>query len=87
LPSSRPWCTGSTPGRWILYAGQESGILKSTNGGETWAPASRALKAAVWGVTVDPHLPRLLYAITAARVIVSADHGATDESATSSPYW
>lgn len=60
-----------------LYAGQADGILRSTDGGDTWTPAAPGLATPVWGVVVDAHDPRILYAVTAAGVIVSADHGAT----------
>lgn len=45
--------------------------------GECSFHLSADLETAVWGVTVDPHTPRVLYAITAAGVIASADHGST----------
>ena len=50
----------------ILYAATESGIYKSTNGGQKWDKSSTGIpKGAVIDMAIDPINPNVLYAITA----------------------
>jgi photosystem II stability/assembly factor-like uncharacterized protein len=44
-----------------LYAATDAGVLKSTDGGATWASAGLTTTH-VWGIAVDPQLPSTLYA-------------------------
>ena len=63
----------------IVYAGNRSGgVLRSLDGGATWAQASSGLPPLneVLAVAVDPIIPARVYAwVRAAGLFVSADGG------------
>jgi uncharacterized protein (TIGR03437 family) len=84
LPSSEVETVAINPSNdQILYAGTfDQGILKSTDGGVTWAAANGSLTApqnqfAVSGVWIDPTLPNVIFANTAGNFVRSADGGAS----------
>jgi uncharacterized protein (TIGR03437 family) len=68
----------------ILYAGSfDQGLLKSTDGGATWATSNGALQALQPGefefdyVWIDPNNPNVMFANAIGNFIRSADGGAT----------
>jgi photosystem II stability/assembly factor-like uncharacterized protein len=61
----------------VLYAGR-AGLLKSTDGGQTWARSEAGLPAdsTVFSIAVDPNVPSTAYAGTSAGLFRSQDAGA-----------
>jgi photosystem II stability/assembly factor-like uncharacterized protein len=62
-----------------VYAGTGGGVLKTTDGGATWAPASEGLTTFdVRDLAIDPLVPTTVYvATTSGGVFKSVDAGAT----------
>ena len=63
-----------------LYAGTESGVFKSTDGGASWDNVNSALK--VFSIVIDPRKPSTLYA-SSFGVFKSIDGGANWSAASS----
>ncbi|HEX6897490.1 MAG TPA: SBBP repeat-containing protein [Bryobacteraceae bacterium] len=62
----------------VMYASTPDGILRSTDGGSSFAPvASTGLDGAVYMLAVDASVPSALYAATGQGFFVSADGGQT----------
>lgn len=59
------------------YAGTDSGLYQSTDGGENWSVVTGLQKAPVYAVAVAPGDPRVVYAGTQSGVFASADGGST----------
>jgi hypothetical protein len=52
-------------GTWKVSEGAESGVFKSTNGGESWVAKNSGLtNLYVWSLAMDPSNPQVLYAGT-----------------------
>ena len=60
-----------------LYSGGYSSVLKSTDGGLTWAPANQGLPTGPAAVVVDPANASIVYAACFHGVFESLDAGAT----------
>jgi|SRR5882724_3512802 len=79
LATSRPTSMFSSRHPEIVYAGNRSGgVLRSLDGGATWAPAGNGLPPLneVLAVAVDPIIPARVYAwVQAGGLFVSADRG------------
>ena len=72
-----------------VYAGTEGGVLKSTDGGATWARAGLTDNP-VFTLAIDPGVPSLLYALTSTGLLKSANGGETWSAQLengSLPYW
>jgi uncharacterized repeat protein (TIGR01451 family) len=70
----------------ILYAGPQSaaaletgaGVYKSTNGGDSWAPANTGIEHSfVAALAIHPAQPNVVYAATRAGLMKTVDGGAT----------
>jgi photosystem II stability/assembly factor-like uncharacterized protein len=69
-----------------LYAGTQSGVFKSTNGGGTWSGANSGLAALrVFAVAVDPSAPSTVYAGTDLGVFKSVNAAASWSRVTNGP--
>ncbi len=61
----------------MMYVAMRDGLYTSTDAGESWKPAGKALKNLA-AVAVNPRRPEEIYAVTADGVIFrSADGGTT----------
>jgi photosystem II stability/assembly factor-like uncharacterized protein len=76
----------------IIYAATQRGVLKSTDGGESWARADRGL-ASDYSTTIaiDPLAPATLYALTTQGIFKSTDAARTwnklDTLPSDAPYY
>ena len=58
-----------------IYAITRHGVVKSTDGGESWNNASNGLKGDASSLTINPIDPSTLYAVTATGIFKSEDAG------------
>ena len=69
-----------------IYAGTLHGILKSTNGGETWIGANTGLTdSSISMLAIDPLTPSTLYAVTFRSIFKSTNGGETWNAITGFP--
>ena len=77
IPETVNAVAGSAKSPGVLYAGSDSHIYKSTDGGNTWSALQAPLNGPVNSLAVDPQTPATIYAGAGTQALITHDSGAT----------